>query len=233
MPRNQGHVAFHLSIGNALHFRLDWAIQEDIGFSHFVSVGNMQDIGMADLIDYFAEDPYTDSIILYVESISEARQFMSAARAITQDKPIVVYKAGRFSESAQAAASHTGSICGVDEVYAAAFERAGIVRVFEIDDMFDCAQLLARNRTPSGPRLAIITNAGGPGVVATDSLIARQGELAQLSEQTRLKNWTASCRLIGRMPIRSISRVTLFPIFSAGPLRLSWKTRAWTPCLSF
>ncbi len=182
-----GRIAFVSQSGTLCTSALDWAIQEDIGFSHFVSVGNMLEIGMADLIDYFADDPYTDSIILYVESINEARQFMSAARAITKDKPIVVYKAGRFFESAQAAACHTGSICGVDEVYAAAFERAGIVRVFEIDDMFDCAQLLARNRTPAGPRLAIITNAGGPGVVATDSLIGRQGELARLSDKTIAK----------------------------------------------
>lgn len=179
-----GRVAFVSQSGTLCTSALDWAIQEDIGFSHFVSIGNMLEVGVGDLIDYFAADPYTDSIILYVESITEARQFMSAARAVTQEKPIVVYKAGRFSESAQAAASHTGAMCGVDAVYAAAFERAGIVRVFEIDDMFDCAQLLACKRQPTGPRLAIITNAGGPGVVATDSLIDCQGELARLAEET-------------------------------------------------
>ena len=182
-----GRVAFVSQSGTLCMSALDWAIQENIGFSHFVSVGNMLEVGVGDLIDYFAADPYTESIILFVESITEARQFMSAARATTHEKPIVVYKAGRFSESAAAAASHTGSICGVDEVYAAAFERAGIVRVFEIDDMFDCAQLLARSRRPTGPRLAIITNAGGPGVVATDSLIARQGELARLADETVAK----------------------------------------------
>lgn len=179
-----GGVAFVSQSATLCTSALDWAIQEDVGFSHFVSTGNMLEVGVGDLIDYFAADPYTDSIVLYVESITEARSFMSAARAIAKEKPIVVYKAGRFSESAQAAASHTGSICGVDAVYAAAFERAGILRVFEIDDMFDCAQLLARERHPIGPRLAIVTNAGGPGVVATDSLIDCKGELAKLSEGT-------------------------------------------------
>ncbi len=179
-----GRIAFVSQSGTLCTTALDWAIQEDLGFSHFVSIGNMVEVGVGDLIDYFATDPRTDSIILYVESITQARQFMSAARAVTQEKPIVVYKAGRFAESAEAAASHTGAMCGVDSVYAAAFERAGIVRVFEIDDMFDCAQLLARQRHPKGPRLGIVSNAGGPGVVATDSLIACQGELARLSEET-------------------------------------------------
>ena len=139
------------------------------------------DVGIADLIDYFATDNRTESIILYVESINEAREFMSAARAFTRTKPIIAYKAGRFAESAKAAASHTGAMAGVDSVYEAAFARAGIVRVFEVDDLFDCAELLARQKTPSGPRLAIVTNAGGPGVMATDALLERQGILAELS----------------------------------------------------
>lgn len=179
-----GRVAFVSQSGTLCTSALDWAIQEDIGFSHFVSIGNMLQVGVGDLIDYLAADPYTDSIILYVESITNARQFMSAARATTQEKPIVVYKAGRYLESAQAAVSHTGSMSGVDAVYQAAFERAGIVRVSEIDDMFDCAQLLARTRRTPGPRLAIVTNAGGPGVVATDSLIDRKGLLARLTNET-------------------------------------------------
>ena len=183
MPK-PGRLAFVSQSGTLCTAALDWAIQEDIGFSYFVSIGNMLDVSVGDLIDYFATDPTTDSIILYVESITEARHFMSAARAITQDKPIVVYKAGRFSQSAKAAVSHTGSMSGVDAVYEAAFERAGIVRVFEIDDMFDCAQLLARTSRTTGPRLAIVTNAGGPGVVATDSLIDRQGKLARLAVET-------------------------------------------------
>ena len=135
---------------------LDWALKEKIGFSHFVSVGNMLDVGIGDLIDYFANDRRTESIILYVESITEAREFMSAARAFARNKPIIAYKAGRFAESAEAAASHTGAMAGVDTVYEAAFRRAGIVRVFEMVDMFDCAELLgsakASPRSTTGDR---------------------------------------------------------------------------------
>lgn len=182
-PRT-GRVAFVSQSGTLCTSALDWAIEEEIGFSHFVSMGNSLDVTVGDLIDYLAADPYTDSIILFLESISEARQFMSAARAITKEKPIVVYKAGRFSESAAATVTHTGTLAGVDAVYEAAFERAGIVRVAEIDDMFDCAELLGRSPRPTGPRLAIITNAGGPGIVAVDSLISCKGSLARLSDET-------------------------------------------------
>lgn len=179
-----GRVAFVSQSGTLCTSVLDLAIEEDIGFSHFVSIGNALEVTVGDLIDYFAADPKTDSIILFLESISNARQFMSAARAITTKKPIVVYKAGRFDESIEATVSHTGSLASVDAVYEAAFERAGVVRVREIDDMFDCAQLLARSTRPTGPRLAVVTNAGGPGIVAVDSLISCGGKLAQLSDET-------------------------------------------------
>ncbi|MEQ8789573.1 MAG: bifunctional acetate--CoA ligase family protein/GNAT family N-acetyltransferase [Pirellulaceae bacterium] len=181
---NKGNVAFISQSGALCTAVLDWALEEEIGFSHFVSVGNMLDVSIGDLIDYFANDPWTESIILYVESITEAREFMSAARAFARGKPIIAYKAGRFAASAQAAKSHTGAMAGVDTVYEAAFQRAGIVRVFEMADMFDCAELLARQETPRGARLAIVTNAGGPGVMATDSLLERHGELAELSSTT-------------------------------------------------
>lgn len=163
---------------------LDWAIDERIGFSAFVSVGNMLDVGMADLIDYFAADPNTESLILYIESLTNAREFLSAARAFSRKKPIVAFKAGRFTESALAAASHTGALAGVDDVYEAAFRRAGIERVFSVDDMFDCAELLARKKLPRGRRLAIVTNAGGPGVMATDALMEQRGQIAKLSAAT-------------------------------------------------
>ena len=176
-----GNVAFVSQSGALCTAVLDWAAAEQIGFSYFVSIGNMVDVGFGDLLDYCGGDPRTDAIVLYVESISSARQFMSAARAIAQHKPIVVYKAGRFAQSAQAAASHTGAMAGVDAVYDAAFRRAGAVRVGELDDLFDFAELLARKRLPAGPRLAIVTNAGGPGVIATDALLAREGTLAELS----------------------------------------------------
>ena len=179
-----GHVGFISQSGALCTSVLDWAIDEGIGFSYFVSVGNMLDVGMGDLIDYLGSQTETRSIILYIESISEAREFMSAARAFARTKPIVAFKAGRFTESAAAAASHTGAMAGVDAVYEAAFRRAGIERIFEIEDMFDCAELLARQHPPKGTRLAIITNAGGPGVMTTDALIERDGELAELSQET-------------------------------------------------
>ncbi len=182
-PRD-GQVAFISQSGALCTAVLDWSQEEGIGFSYFVSVGNMIDVDFGDLIDYFGEDERTKSLILYIEALSEARAFMSAARAFARTKPIVVYKAGRFAESAKAASSHTGSMAGEDAVYDAAFRRAGMVRVYEMGDLFDTAELLAKARPPLGSRLAILTNAGGPGVMATDALIARRGELAQLSPET-------------------------------------------------
>ena len=179
-----GHVGFISQSGALCTSVLDWAIDEGIGFSYFVSVGNMLDVSMGDLIDYLGSQTETRSIILYIESISEAREFMSAARAFARTKPIVAYKAGRFAQSAAAAASHTGAMAGVDAVYEAAFRRAGIERIFQVEDMFDCAELLARQQPPKGDRLAIITNAGGPGVMTTDALIEGNGELAELSKET-------------------------------------------------
>jgi acetyltransferase len=183
MPR-PGRIAFISQSGALCTSILDWSLGERVGFSHFVSIGNALNVTVGNLIDYFAEDPLTDSIVLYVESVTDARRFMSAARAFTRTKPIVVYKSGRFAESAQAAASHTGAMAGVDAVYEAAFRRAGMVRVHLTEDMFDCAELLARYRSPAGDRLAIVTNAGGPGVMATDELLERHGVLASLSTET-------------------------------------------------
>lgn len=179
-----GHIALISQSGALCTSLLDWAAKQRVGFSYFVSVGNMLDVGFGDLIDYFGEDPATKSAILYVESISGARDFMSAARAFSRTKPLVAYKAGRFAESAHAAASHTGSMAGEDAVCDAAFQRAGIERVFEMGEMFDCAELLARQKPPGGGRLAIITNAGGPGVMATDTLISLSGRLAHLGPAT-------------------------------------------------
>ena len=179
-----GHIALISQSGALCTSLLDWAEQKNIGFSGFVSVGNMLDVGFGDLIDYFGEDPHTRAIILYVESLTDARGFVSAARAFSRVKPIVAYKAGRFAESAKAAASHTGAMAGEDAVCDAAFRRAGIERVFEMGELFDCAELLARQRLPRGPRLAIVTNAGGPGVMATDALIAAGGHLAKLGGAT-------------------------------------------------
>jgi len=180
-----GQVAFISQSGALGTAVVDWAQAEGVGFSFFASLGNMLDVGFDDLLDFLAADEHTSAVMLYVESIGNAREFMSAARALAREKPIVVCKSGRFAESAHAAASHTGAIAGVDEVYDAAFRRAGIVRVGDIDELFDCAELLSKQqRLPRGERLAIVTNAGGPGVMATDQLLAQHGQLATLKPET-------------------------------------------------
>ena len=183
MPK-PGNVAFLSQSGALGSAILDWALHENIGFSNFVSVGSMIDVDFGDLIDYFGSDPKTKSILMYVEGITEARKFMSAARHFARTKPIIVVKSGKFSESAKAAASHTGSLSGEDSIYDAAFKRAGVVRVSEIADLFNAAEVLGTQPLPKGPRLAIITNAGGPGVMATDALIAQGGKLAKVSQKT-------------------------------------------------
>ncbi|MCS7096108.1 MAG: bifunctional acetate--CoA ligase family protein/GNAT family N-acetyltransferase [Nitrososphaerota archaeon] len=180
-PGNVAFITQSAALGAAT---LDWAIHENIGFSYFVSVGSMIDVDFGDLIDYFGTDPETRSILMYIEGVKNARKFMSAAKHFARTKPIIVVKAGKFVESAKAAASHTGSITGEDQIYDAAFKRAGIVRVEEISDLFNCAEALGLQPLPKGPNLAIITNAGGPAVVATDALIARGGKLAVLSQKT-------------------------------------------------
>ena len=186
MPK-PGSVAFISQSGALCTAVLDWALEEGIGFSSFVSVGNCMDVDIADLIDYFGEDEKTSSIILYLESISHADRFMAAARTYARDKPIIAYKAARFEESIMAAESHTGAMASEDAVYGAAFRRAGITRVYELGDIFSCTELIDRNRIPEGPRLAIVTNAGGPGVMAIDALMERHGVLARLSDDTIAK----------------------------------------------
>lgn len=183
----KGKVAFISQSGALCTSVLDWALEEKIGFSYFVSVGNMLDVDFGDLIDYFGEDDQTESIILYVESISHARKFITAARSFARTKPILVYKAGRFPESAAVAASHTGAMASEDSIYDAVFQRTGVARVLNIGEIFDCAELIGRNRMPLGPRLGIVTNAGGPGVMATDSLMANNGVLAKLSDESMEK----------------------------------------------
>jgi acetyltransferase len=162
-------------------------MHENIGFSNFVSIGSMSDVDFGDLIDYFGTDPKTKSILMYIEGLSDARKFMSAARHFAKSKPIIVVKAGKFGESAKAAASHTGSMTGEDMIYDTAFKRAGMVRVDEIADLFNCAEVLGTQPLPRGSKLAIITNAGGPGVMATDAIIAKGGKMAPLSPETREK----------------------------------------------
>lgn len=183
MPK-PGKIAFISQSGALGTATLDWAINENIGFSNFVSIGSMIDVDFGDLIDYFGTDIETRSILLYIEGMTDARRFISAARHFARTKPIIVVKAGKFAESAKAAASHTGSLTGEDQIYDAAFKRAGMVRVEEIADLFNCSGILGTQPLPRGPHLAIITNAGGPGIMATDALIAGGGKLAKLSQKT-------------------------------------------------
>lgn len=179
-----GNVAF-LSQSGALETAiLDWSLLERVGFSAMVSTGSMLDVGWGDLIDYFGSDPDTRGILLYVESVGDARSFLSAAREVALRKPIIVIKAGRSAAASKAASSHTGALTGSDEVFDAALRRCGALRVDTISDLFYMAETLARQPRPRGPRLTILTNAGGPGVLATDSLIANKCELANLSAAT-------------------------------------------------
>ena len=186
MPK-KGHVAFISQSGALCTSVLDWAEEEKVGFSYFVSIGNAMDVTFGDLIDYFGQDSNTKSIVLYVESIVDARSFMSAARAFARKKPIIVYKSGRFPESAAAAASHTGALASEDSIYDAVFRRAGLARVFDIGNIFDFTDLIGRKRVPRGSGLALVTNAGGPGVMATDTLISLGGKLVTLSDDTMQK----------------------------------------------
>jgi acetyltransferase len=179
-----GNVAFLSQSGALCTAILDWSLRENVGFSAFLSIGSMLDVGWGDLIDYLGDDPHTKSIILYMESIGDARSFLSAARAVAYRKPVIVIKAGRTDAAASAAASHTGSLTGSDEVLDAAFRRSGVLRVNRISDVFYIADVLAKQPRPQGPRLTILTNAGGPGVLAVDALLTNGGELAKLSAET-------------------------------------------------
>jgi len=179
-----GNVALLSQSGALCTALLGWARDEGIGFSYFISVGNMLDVGFGDLLDFLADDEATRSVVLYIEAITDAQRFLPAARRCTARKPVIAYKAGCNQASARAAASHTGAMAGEDAVYEAAFESVGIVRVRRLDDLLATAELLGRRCWPAGPRMGIVTNAGGPGVIATDALIGGKGELARLSAET-------------------------------------------------
>ena len=181
---SSGKIAFISQSASLCASALDWASEAQVGFSALVSTGSMLDVDFGDLIDYFGADAQTKSIVLYVESMKNARKFMSAARGFARTKPIVVVKACRFQESAIPTLSHSGSLGGEDAVYDSAFRRAGVVRVETIADLFDCAEALAMQPNPTRPDLTIITNAGGPSIMATDQLIAKGGKLSQLSDET-------------------------------------------------
>ena len=179
-----GSIAFISQSGALCNAVLDWSRKMTVGFSHFVSVGTMLDVGWGDLVAYMGDDPRTKSIVIYMESIGDARGFLSSAREVAFSKPIIVLKAGRTAAASRAAVSHTGALTGSDAVLDAAFRRCGVLRVNSMSELFDIAEVLGKQPRPRGPRLAIVTNAGGAGVLATDSLLANQGELAALSPQT-------------------------------------------------
>jgi acetyltransferase len=179
-----GTVALISQSGAICTALLDWSLREHVGFSAFVSIGSMLDIGWAPLIDYLASDPHTRSIVIYMESIGDARSFLSAAREVALNKPILVIKAGRSELAAKAAASHTGSLAGSDAVLDAALRRVGVLRIDRLGDIFAMTEVLARQPRPAGPRLTIVTNAGGPGVLAIDALVNLGAEPASLAPQT-------------------------------------------------
>ena len=179
-----GNLAFVAQSGAVLTAVLDWATSRRIGFSQCVSLGDMADVDFGDMLDYLAADMSTRAILLYIEAITQPRKFMSAARAAARIKPVIVVKAGRHAEAARAATSHTGALAGSDAVYDAAFLRAGILRVGDMQALFDAVQTLALVRQVPGDRLAILTNGGGLGVMATDTLIDRGGSLAELAPAT-------------------------------------------------
>lgn len=180
----QGQIAFVSQSGALGSAMLNWAVSAGIGFSMFASLGSTLDIDYGDMIDYLGEDPHTRSIIIYMEGVGNAKKFMSAARGFARTKPIIVIKAGKHAAGAKAASSHTGALAGDYAVYDAAFKRAGVVMVDEIGDLFDCATVLDSRFLPQGPKLAIVTNAGGPAVLAADSIITNGGELAMFSDNT-------------------------------------------------
>ncbi len=183
-PLLAGNIAFLTQSGAMATTVLDWALPRGIGFSAVVSMGDMADVDFGDLLDYFALDSETEAILIYAEAVTHARKFMSAARRAARVKPVIVVKGGRAEEGARAATSHTGALAGADVVYEAAFRRAGMLRVNEVEELFDAATTLARYSPQRGNRLAIVTNGGGAGVLATDRLIEEGGRLAALSPAT-------------------------------------------------
>lgn len=179
-----GRIAFLSQSGAILGSVIDWAAARGIGFSHLVSMGEMVDVDFGDMLDYLAADMESTAILLYMEAVTDARKFMSAARRAARSKPVIAIKAGRRPEGAKAVASHTGALAGADAVYEAALGRAGVLRVFDLEELFAAVQTLAAVTMPSGERLAILTNGGGIGILATDALIDMGGQLAELAEPT-------------------------------------------------
>ena len=182
-----GKLAFLSQSGALITGILDWAAAREIGFSYVVSMGDMADVDVGDLLDFLAADIATSSILLYLETIPAARKFMSAARSAARAKPVIVIKSGRYAESARAAATHTGALAGSDAAVGAAFRRAGLVRVDELEELFAAAETLTCLKPVQGNELLIVTNGGGAGVLAVDDLIRSGGRLATLADSTVAK----------------------------------------------
>ena len=187
MPAIPGKIAFCAQSGALATAVLDWAQDHDVGFSHFISMGDATDLDFGDVIDYLGSSPEVRAILLYIESIKDARTFVSAARAASRNKPILAIKSGRVAEGAKAAASHTGALAGADNVYDAAIARSGALRVYSVDELFSASETLARSRPLKGENVCILTNGGGAGVLAVDALIESGGKLANLSPETIAK----------------------------------------------
>ena len=212
-----GRLAFLAQSGAIVTSMMDWAESRGIGFSQVVSLGDMADVDLGDLLDFLADDPSTDAILLYVEGVTSARRFVSAARAAARSKPVLVVKGGRFAAGARAAATHTGAMMGSDAVYETVFRRTGLVRVDTLEELFDAAESLARMPRLRGERLAILTNGGGMAVLAADALAARRGTLAELAPATIAaldamlpKNWsrTNPVDVIGDADPERLARAT-------------------------
>src|SRR5208283_1282557 len=183
MPK-KGNIALISQSATLATALLDRAVSKNVGFSYIVSLGTKRDLGFSDLIDFLGVDPATRAIIIYLEHIKRGRKFMTAARSFARSKPIVVVKSGTYDISARVAQTQTGFLAGDDKVYDAAIKRAGAVRVYDTIDLFYIAETLAKQTRPKGKRLAIITNAAAPAVLAIDLLLRLEGELARLSEET-------------------------------------------------
>ncbi len=210
-----GKLAFVSQSGALVTGVLDWAHSRGIGFSHFVSLGDATDIDFGDMLDYLAMDPNTAAVLLYIEDVRNARKFMSAARGTARNKPVLVVKAGRAPEGARAAASHTGALAGLDAVFDAAIRRAGMLRVLTTDALFDAVETLSRSQPLYSEELLILTNGGGPGVMATDALMLSGGRLAALAPETRAAldrvlpaNWSHGnpIDIIGDAPVERYQR---------------------------
>nr|WP_218280014.1 CoA-binding protein [Verrucomicrobium spinosum] len=226
-----GSVAFLSQSGALCTAVLDWSLREKVGFSGFVSLGSLLDVGWGDVISYFGDEPHTRSIVCYMESAGDARRFLSAAREVALTKTIIVLKVGRTEAAARAAASHTGALTGRDAVLDAAFHRAGVLRVNTLEEMFNMAEVLAKQPPPRGPHLAIVTNAGGPGALAADRLVASGGKMAELSSECLSK---LSAVLPPHWSHGNPLDILGDAMWAATPLR--WKPPArnqgWTACAS-